>query len=65
MRKSRLIIAVVLLLAGLAWIGQGTGIIAGSAMSGSSFWAIVGAVLLVAGLAIGGLEVARRPAVRP
>ncbi len=47
MRASRLIIALLVALVGLAWIGQGTGIIGGSAMSGSSFWAIVGLVLIV------------------
>ena len=47
MRASRLIIALLVVLVGLAWIGQGTGIIGGSAMSGSSFWAIVGLVLIV------------------
>ncbi len=47
MRASRLIIALLVALVGLAWIGQGSGIIGGSAMSGSSFWAIVGLVLIV------------------
>ena len=47
MRASRLIIALLVALVGLAWIGQGTGIIGGSAISGSSFWAIVGLVLIV------------------
>ena len=47
MRASRLIIALLVALLGLAWIGQGTNLIGGSAMSGSSFWAIVGLVLIV------------------
>ena len=47
MRASRLAIALVLGLVGLVWLGQGTGLIAGSAMSGTTFWAIVGLVLLV------------------
>jgi len=49
MRRTPLIVAVVLALVGLVWVGQGTGLIGGSAMSGSSFWAIVGLVLLVTG----------------
>jgi hypothetical protein len=49
MPRSRLIIAAVLLLVGLFWIGQGSGLIPGSAMSGQSFWAIVGVVLVVGG----------------
>jgi glucose dehydrogenase len=57
MRRS----SVVLALVGLIWLGQGVGLIGGSAMSGSSFWAIVGVVLLVAA---GGvvLREMRRPA---
>ena len=47
MRRSRLVIAIILALVGLAWIGQGLDIIKGSAMSGTSFWAFVGVVLLV------------------
>lgn len=53
MRRPRLLVAAMLLLIGLVWIGQGTGVIGGSAMSNSSFWAVVGFVLLVGGLVIG------------
>ena len=56
MRASRLIIALLVALVGIAWIGQGTGIIGGSAMSGSSFWAIVGLVLLVVAAVIAARE---------
>jgi glucose dehydrogenase len=56
MRASRLIIALLVALVGVAWIGQGTGIIGGSAMSGSSFWAIVGLVLLVVAAVIAARE---------
>jgi glucose dehydrogenase len=62
MRRSRLVIALVLFLAGLVWIGQGSGMIKGSAMSGSSFWGIVGAVLVVAAIALLVNE-RRRPAI--
>jgi len=65
MRRSRLLVAVILLLVGLFWIGQGSGMIAGSAMSGSSFWAVVGIVLVVGGLVIGVREVIGRPIFRP
>jgi hypothetical protein len=61
MRRSRLVIALILFLAGLAWIGQGSGVIKGSAMSGSSFWGITGVVLVVAAVAILVVE-RRRPA---
>jgi glucose dehydrogenase len=56
MRTSRLIAALILALVGLGWVGQGTGMIGGSAMSGSSFWAIVGLVLIVGAVAIVALE---------
>lgn len=61
MRRSRLAAAAVLLLLGVLWIGQGSGTVAGSAMSGQSSWAFVGAVLAVGGLAIGAWELIRRP----
>ena len=48
MRRSRLALAIILALVGLVWIGQGTAIIKGSgAMTGSSFWAVGGAILIV------------------
>ena len=47
MRRTRLVLAAVLFLVGIIWVGQGTGKIAGSAMSGVSFWAAVGAILVV------------------
>jgi hypothetical protein len=57
MRASRVVVAVVFALVGIVWIGQGLGLIGGSAMSGSSFWAGAGAVLVVAG---GGLALLER-----
>ena len=52
MRPSRLVVAVVLALIGLVWIGQGSGMLGGSAMSGSPFWAVVGIVLIALAVAI-------------
>jgi hypothetical protein len=60
MRTSRVLIAVVLVLLGLVWLAQGLGVIAGGAMSGSFFWAIVGGGLLAAGVVVGTLEARRR-----
>jgi hypothetical protein len=52
MRTSRLIVAVVVFLVGLVWIGQGTGLLGGSAMSNVGFFAVIGAVLVVAAVVI-------------
>jgi hypothetical protein len=49
MRRTRVVLAIVLLLVGLVWLGQGVGLLSGSVMSGSSFWALVGAALVLGG----------------
>ncbi|MBO0892987.1 MAG: hypothetical protein J2O39_01310 [Acidimicrobiales bacterium] len=36
---------------GTVWILQGTKVMAGSSMSGESMWAVIGAIVVVAGLA--------------
>ena len=56
MRKPRWVIAgFVVALLGLLFTLQGAGVIKGSAMSGSAFWAIAGPVIIIAGLAIAGV----------
>jgi hypothetical protein len=47
---ARRLAGAVLLLTGAVWIGQGTNLIQGSSMTGSAFWAVVGALCVVAGL---------------
>jgi len=42
----------VLVVIGAVWIGQGTRLIQGSSMTGSTFWAVAGAVCFVAGLVL-------------
>ena len=64
MHRSRLLVAAILLIVGLVWIGQGSGMIAGSTMTGSPFWEAVGAVLVVGGLVIGVREWISRPVAR-
>ena len=64
MRASRLVIAAVLGLLGLVWLGQGLGFIPGSFMSGSQFWATVGTVLIVVAAAVVIVEARRRPSRR-
>lgn len=48
MSRMRLAIAVVLLLVGLLWIGQGIGLVGGSAMSNQTIWALIGVLLVFA-----------------
>jgi hypothetical protein len=48
MNPTRLAVSIVMLVVGLLWIGQGTGTLGGSPMSGQSMWAVIGAVLIVA-----------------
>ena len=48
----RRVLGAVLCLTGLVWIGQGTTLIQGSSMTGSTLWAVAGAVCFVAGLVL-------------
>jgi hypothetical protein len=59
MRTSRLVIALVVGLIGLVWLGQGLGYIGGSFMTGSQFWATVGSLLVVVAVALVVLEARR------
>jgi hypothetical protein len=60
--RTRWILAAVLVLAGLVWIGQGLGILTGSGfMVGDRTWAIIGAVLVVVGVVIGWTAFRARP----
>jgi hypothetical protein len=60
--KSRalVIVGVVALLVGGVWALQGSDVLGGSAMSGSTTWLVIGVVLVVAGLAMIGLGVRGR-----
>ncbi len=55
-----LVPGVILTGAGLVWTLQGLNVLPGSAMSGSSFWATAGPIVLVVGLVLIGLAIARR-----
>ena len=46
----RRIIGALLFLTGVVWLGQGLNLISGSSMTGSTFWAVMGAVCVAAGL---------------
>jgi hypothetical protein len=63
MRTLLLIVGFLALIAGVVWIGQGAGWIAGSFMTGSRLWLIIGLVVAVIGIALV-ISGARRPARR-
>jgi hypothetical protein len=48
----RRVLGAALVLTGAVWIGQGLDLIQGSSMTGSTFWAVAGAICLVAGLGL-------------
>jgi len=52
MTIARRILGALLALTGVVWIGQGLNLIQGSSMTGSTFWAVAGALCLVAGLGL-------------
>ena len=60
--RTRWIIAAVCVLAGLVWIGQGTGVLKGTGfMVGDMTWAVIGAGLVVLGIVIGWTAYQARP----
>jgi hypothetical protein len=58
----RRIVGALLSLTGVVWIGQGTNLIGGSSMTGSTFWAVMGAVCLAAGIFLLGWPWRQSPA---
>jgi hypothetical protein len=48
----RVVVGALIAIVGAVWIGQGVGWIEGSFMTGDAWWAVIGAVCLVAGLAL-------------
>jgi hypothetical protein len=62
MKKALLIgVGALIALVGIVFMLQGLGAIGGSAMSGSTFWAVAGPVIALAGLAVAGAGLRRRP----
>ena len=55
-----LVLGVILSAIGLVWTLQGFDVLRGSAMSGSSLWAIIGPIVLLIGLLLIGIGIARR-----
>jgi len=61
MKKGLLIgVGALIALVGIVFMLQGLGAIGGSAMSGSTFWAVVGPVIALVGLAVAGIGLRRR-----
>jgi hypothetical protein len=54
--RVEFLVGLLLVAAGIVWIGQGLGVLPGSFMSGDPFWAAAGGVALVIGavLAVAG-----------
>jgi hypothetical protein len=47
-----LLLGVLLVLVGGVWTLQGLGVLGGSGMSGSTFWAVVGVLVILVGLGV-------------
>jgi hypothetical protein len=52
MTIGRRVLGAVLVVTGAVWLGQGLDLIQGSSMTGSTFWAVVGALCVVGGLGL-------------
>lgn len=60
--RSRWFVAAALILVGLVWIGQGTGLLQGSSfMVGDGAWAVAGLAMLVVGILVGTWRFIRPP----
>lgn len=51
-RWPLLIVGVIVAAVGLVWTLQGMGVLPGSVMSGSTFWATVGPIVLLVGVVL-------------
>ena len=61
MQRTRWMVIAVLVLVGLAWIGQGSGLLQGSSFRvGDPFWAVAGVALVVAGGVLAAWTITRR-----
>jgi hypothetical protein len=59
--RIRWIVAGVIIAIGLVWIGQGSGLLPGSVMSGDPRWALIGAILVAVGIVVAWTAFRRRP----
>jgi hypothetical protein len=63
MRIGSLIVGAIAIVAGLVWILQGSGVLAGSFMTGQRMWLIIGIIVGIVGLAFAysGIRGAAKP----
>jgi hypothetical protein len=54
-KPALVVVGVVVALAGLFFTLQGVGVITGSAMSSTTFWAVAGPIIMVVGLVVAGV----------
>ena len=60
--RTRWIIAAVLIVIGAAWMGQGLGLLPGTGfMDGDLKWAVIGAILAIAGIVVAWTAFRMRP----
>jgi len=59
--RTRWIIAAVLIVIGAAWIGHGLGFLPGGFMVGDTKWAVIGAILAIAGIVVAWTALRMRP----
>ncbi|MGK2850035.1 MAG: hypothetical protein ACSLFN_03885 [Candidatus Limnocylindrales bacterium] len=60
--RTRIIVAVGLVVVGLVWIGQGTGLLVGTGfMVGDARWAAVGVTMVAVGVVLGLSALRGRP----
>jgi len=52
MTVARRVVGALLVVTGAVWLGQGLDLIQGSSMTGSTFWAVVGALCVLGGLVL-------------
>ncbi len=60
MRWVLLVVGALLAVVGTVWTLQGLNVMGGSVMSGHSFWAVVGPVVVVVGIVLIGVGLRRR-----
>lgn len=54
MSSGRIVLGVVLALAGVVWTLQGLGFVGGSFMTGATIWAVIGPLTAIAGVIVAG-----------